>query len=94
MEEVMGWPFKVLFALMIFELAVLSLAMGIWILTEFVHWARKRPSQNDDERKYERNRERGQVSVPSIGQIQYSGFITQPRSLKRVRPWYEGPLHV
>jgi hypothetical protein len=78
----MGWSFKVLFALMVFELAVLSLAMGIWILTEFVRWAGKRSNQNDDERKYERNRERGHVSAPSIGQIQYSGFTTQARSLK------------
>jgi hypothetical protein len=89
----MGWSFKILFALMIFELAVLSLAMGIWILTEFVRWARKRPSQKNDEREYGRNRERGQVSAPSIGQIQYSGFTVQPRSLKRVRAWSAGPLH-
>jgi hypothetical protein len=49
----MDWPFRVLFALLIMELGLLSLALGVWILMEIVHWARKRPSQNDDEREYD-----------------------------------------
>jgi hypothetical protein len=57
----MSWPFRVLFALMIIELAVLSFAIAGWLLFELVHWYRKT-------RKDERGRvgvgERGSVSAP------------------------------
>lgn len=52
----MGWPFRVLFALMIIELAVLSLAIVGWLLVELVHWYRKT-----------RNDERGRVGVGERG---------------------------